>query len=235
MTLRHFRWLIILALLSGCETPIQERGNILDPKEVDRIRVGRSTQKEVKELLGSPTLVNMYNKNRWLYVHDRRHKGTRAVNRLEITFDYNGVVQNVQRNFQDGVMDPTALPDDKKPSWWQAALRMGPEIGVPERGKDIPKRLAGHAGEKQKSLWERLFDFSKPQTEPPPSLVYKKDEAGWWRTMFTQDPGHASYSHMDDEEVSKLVGDSFHTSDKPAPPPATKGSDKPWWRFWSWE
>lgn len=235
MGLRHFNWLIGLLFVAGCGSVIQERGNILNPQNVDQIRIGHSTQREVRELLGSPTLVNLYHKERWLYLQDRRHKGTRAVNRLEIVFDHNGTVQDLRRNFQSQLLDPTTLPDEEKPSWWQVLMGRGPEIGVPtsSNNANIPKRIAARSGERPKTLWEKFFNNERPQAVPPPDISYKTEDSGWWKGIWSQDPTGASHSQLSEEEASKIADDPFYRPDTSATP--TPGNDKPWWRFWSSE
>lgn len=235
MRLRHFPWLVGLLFLTACETAIQERGNILNPKEVDRIRIGRTTQKEVRDLLGSPTLVNLYRKERWLYVQDRRFKGTRAVNRLEITFDRNGTVQDLRRNFQSDLMDPTTLAAEQKPSWWETVMRRGPEIGLPAGHHDpnIPKRIASRVDEKNPSFWEKFLDFSIRHQEPPPAVSFKQQEAGWWKNIWSRDPTRTNNSQLTEDEIAHMSGDEFYRPDTPASAPTDQ--DKPWWRFWSSE
>ena len=123
---RYPIWMIFFVFcfsLTACQAVLHEKGSILDPKKVAQIKVGETTQAEVKDILGVPTIVNSFQKNRWSYIQDRQFKNlqrtfSRAVNRVEITFDQRGVVQNVSHNFDKELMDPEALPAAKNDKPW---------------------------------------------------------------------------------------------------------------------
>ncbi|MBF0165198.1 MAG: outer membrane protein assembly factor BamE [Magnetococcales bacterium] len=117
------RALIVALALAGCQAQIHESGIILDEDALHRIHAGSTTRGQVLELLGPPTLVNPYRGNRWLYVQDRKFKNmqrtfARVANRVEITFDRAGVVQEVQKNFSDKPWDPTTLPEADSDKGW---------------------------------------------------------------------------------------------------------------------
>ena len=119
----HGVFLAALLLMSGCQAMIHEKGTILDPKQVESIQVGRTTQAEVRHLLGRPTFVNNFRAERWIYIQDRQFKNlqrtfSRAANRLEITFDAAGYVSEINRNFSDTLLDPTTLPEAQNDQSW---------------------------------------------------------------------------------------------------------------------
>jgi outer membrane protein assembly factor BamE len=60
---------IVLLALSGCLRKMNiEQGNILTPEQVSKIHTGM-TENQVKEVLGSPILLNTFNDNRIDYVY----------------------------------------------------------------------------------------------------------------------------------------------------------------------
>ncbi|MBF0422827.1 MAG: outer membrane protein assembly factor BamE, partial [Magnetococcales bacterium] len=115
-------FLIALSLfLTACQAVISESGNIIEPAKVDQIQAGVSNRDEVLRLLGPPTLVNSFRQERWIYIQDRKFKNmqrtfSRVANRLEITFDDNGMVKDIKRNFNETLYDPreVAKPSDEK-------------------------------------------------------------------------------------------------------------------------
>ena len=133
---RYPLWMILFVFslsLTACQAVLHEKGSILDPKKVAQIKVGETTRAEVKDILGIPTIVNAYQKNRWSYIQDRQYKNlqrtfSRAVNRVEITFDPQGVVQSVQHNFGQELMDPETLPAAKNDKPWLRWLWNGDYI-----------------------------------------------------------------------------------------------------------
>lgn len=209
-------WAVALTLpLVGCQALMQEKGNILKPEEVARIQEKKSTREEVFQILGSPAFVNTYQPNRWIYIHDRRFEGFRMVNRLEITFDDKGVVQQVQRNFDKELKDPRDLagydentswyqrwklgkphdetklassaPPTEDRAWWKFwGKKPAPPVMASPAKKDVLDVLP-----KQPSLWERLTDFTIQGTKPKapePETTFKPEEGEWWKNIFEKDP-----------------------------------------------
>ncbi|HIJ85530.1 MAG TPA: outer membrane protein assembly factor BamE, partial [Magnetococcales bacterium] len=85
--------------LTACQAVVNESGNIIDPEKVVQIQTGLSNRDDVLKLLGPPTLINTFRQERWIYIQDRQFKNiqrtfSRVTNRIEITFDANGLVKN---------------------------------------------------------------------------------------------------------------------------------------------
>ncbi|MEO5330702.1 MAG: outer membrane protein assembly factor BamE [Magnetococcus sp. YQC-5] len=119
--------LLLALFLTGCQAQLHESGVILNPEATAKIHPGITTRAEVLERLGPPTLVNTFNSNRWLYVQDRKFQNmqrtfSRVANRIEITFDSNGVVQDIKKNFNDQVWDPTQVPEANSDKGWMSWL-----------------------------------------------------------------------------------------------------------------
>ena len=57
--------------LAGCSPKIDIRGNLPDPDILSEIKVGDISRLEVKEILGTPSSVTMFDQERWLYISER--------------------------------------------------------------------------------------------------------------------------------------------------------------------
>ncbi len=95
---------LLMALVLGACAPITAtRGNLVEPERLARIEVGRSTDEDVVDILGSPTVTGTFDDNRWYYVGQVTEQ--RAFFRPEIAsqqiiaiaFDTDGVVAAVDR------------------------------------------------------------------------------------------------------------------------------------------
>lgn len=134
MTKPYAAPILALTLLSlsilGCQAVIYEKGTILDPEAVSQIRIGETTRPQVKRLLGFPTFVNTFRNERWLYIQDRHFKNfqrtfSRTANRVEVTFDKQGRVSALRRNFGDQLLNPETLPEAQDQQSWLTWLWNG--------------------------------------------------------------------------------------------------------------
>ncbi|MBF0142572.1 MAG: outer membrane protein assembly factor BamE [Magnetococcales bacterium] len=185
---------------------MHEKGTILDPAAVATIKTGVTTSAEVRQLLGSPTLINAFREERWVYIQDRRYRNiqrtfSRVANRLEITFDAEGVVAGVKRNFDDALLDPNDLPvsgKNRERGWWSWFWdweNADIEPAYPPRAEAPPfdpdkSGLTAQEGEKR--WWERVFSWNRPSTStevaPPPDTTFSDRDTGWWQGLFRADP-----------------------------------------------
>lgn len=84
-------------LLSGCNTYKMEiqQGNYISREELATVRPGMS-EAQVREILGTPLLVDDFHKDRWDYVF-YLHSPGEAVKRSSATvFFQNGVVRDIR-------------------------------------------------------------------------------------------------------------------------------------------
>lgn len=87
----------LLLALTGCAT-IDNRGHVVEPDQLESIKVGVSTKEQVAELLGSPSSVSTFGNKTWYYMSETTQ--TRAFlnptilksNATRITFDDQGRV-----------------------------------------------------------------------------------------------------------------------------------------------
>lgn len=123
VNLTRFFFLAILLTLTACQATLHEKGTVLDTDRLAQIKVGSTTRAEVKNLLGVPTIVNSFRRDRWVYVQDRQVKNiqrtfSRVINRVEITFDNRGVVEDIQHNFGEALLNPQTLPEARNTQNW---------------------------------------------------------------------------------------------------------------------
>lgn len=179
--------LILFALsflsLTACQAVIHEKGTILDPRKVALIQVGQTTRAQVKEMLGVPTFGDNFRRDRWSYIQDRQLKNlqrtfSRAINRVEVTFDKRGVVQKIQHNFGEALMDPITLPEaQNNQSWFRwlwggEYMRPAIKSQQTENASQVSEATASEANAPSEA----------PETE---SLEKSPEESGdkkpWWR------------------------------------------------------
>lgn len=88
---------LLASLLQACilYVPNVEQGNILTKDMIDKVKVGQSEQ-QVRFLLGSPLVQDVFHKDRWDYVYTLKKGRSKKVDqkRLTIIFD-NGVVSKI--------------------------------------------------------------------------------------------------------------------------------------------
>ncbi|MBF0152485.1 MAG: outer membrane protein assembly factor BamE [Magnetococcales bacterium] len=193
--------LILLAMLfnlaiSSCQTLTQEQGNILDPQKVAQIREGRTTRKDVLGLLGSPTIVNSFKPNRWIYLQDSRFDKFRAINRVEIEFDKQGVVRFVTRNFGDDIWNPqqlSATEQDRSFRYLRNLMEndvrdLTPNAITANQHVPLVATTQSPGGVSHKpSFLERLFSRWK-STPAKPDTSFSPTESGWWQGIWSSDP-----------------------------------------------
>lgn len=182
---------IIALLVTACQPVLKEKGNILEPDKVATLQSGVTTRAQVLKALGSPTLVNSFQKERWIYIQERLFDGKRVVNRLEIEFDAQGRVREVQRNFDDQLLDPqtAAVTEEDPSSWrriWNAWTRDDKRVAVKAREGE-PSSWEGIIN--PPSWWQRVFNREQyAASQPAPEVTYAPEESGWWQGMWERDP-----------------------------------------------
>ncbi len=105
-----------LLLLGGCsffQAPSQVRGNRIDPDDLKELVGGTSTKADATALLGSPTARASFDDNRWIYISSvtrpriGRVQGVLSQNVVVLTFNDQGVLQNVEQLNQDDALPAT--------------------------------------------------------------------------------------------------------------------------------
>jgi len=88
---------LFASLLQACilYVPDVEQGNILTKEMVDKVKVGQSEQ-QVRFLLGSPLVQDVFHKDRWDYVYTLKKGRSKKVDQQRLTIIFNnGVVTKV--------------------------------------------------------------------------------------------------------------------------------------------
>lgn len=86
--------LLVLAL-TGCIRKISiEQGNVMTPEMTNQLHIGMS-EEEVKNVMGSPMLLNTFNNNRIDYVYTfKPGNGTMTEKKMTLSFQ-NGLLKNI--------------------------------------------------------------------------------------------------------------------------------------------
>lgn len=63
--------LSVSALLSGCTPKIDVRGNLPDPERLAEITPGEFSAQEIREILGTPSSIAVFDQETWFYVSER--------------------------------------------------------------------------------------------------------------------------------------------------------------------
>jgi len=102
---RLIEWLAAVlcgAILVGCSNPIVQQGNLPSHEAVQQIQPGTTDKETVTRLLGSPSTVAAFDNNTWYYISQTTQSvaflkpETLDQHVLAVTFDKNGVVQDVK-------------------------------------------------------------------------------------------------------------------------------------------
>lgn len=79
--------IILIGLLAGCTLiykPDIEQGNILTPEMLEKVKTGM-TREQVRFVLGSPLITDVFHKNRWDYYYTFRLRGKKISKQSRIT------------------------------------------------------------------------------------------------------------------------------------------------------
>lgn len=64
-------FLSLIMLLAGCTPSVNTRGNLFDPKLMDKITVNQTSATEVRTILGPPTSQEMFSGKGWFYMGEQ--------------------------------------------------------------------------------------------------------------------------------------------------------------------
>ncbi len=89
---------IVVLALTGCVRKISiEQGNVMTPEMSNQLHIGMN-EEEVKNVMGSPMLLNTFNDNRIDYVYTfKPGNGTMTEKKMILSFK-NGVLTNISGN-----------------------------------------------------------------------------------------------------------------------------------------
>jgi len=110
----RFAAVALLALLAGtaaCTSQVSTHGHRLDAAALAQIEPGRSSQRDVVQLLGSPSSLATFDDRTWYYVSQRTESHTFyyrtvvAQDVVAIVFDDQGVVNRVDHHDLNGATE----------------------------------------------------------------------------------------------------------------------------------
>lgn len=93
--------LAFAALLAACSPTVQEHGQRLNEADLAALRPGVTTREEVAQILGSPSTVDPFDPNTWIYVTQKMEKvafrtDLKDQQVLVLRFDERGVLRTVE-------------------------------------------------------------------------------------------------------------------------------------------
>lgn len=72
------------------------QGLVLTPEIIDKIKIGMSKNK-IKNLIGSPTIIDPFHKNRWDYINKSRINGKTTTTNLVLFFSTENILQSIKK------------------------------------------------------------------------------------------------------------------------------------------
>ena len=98
-----------IALVAGCATSVEQRGNLPTQEKIAEVHPGTTTKDEVIKILGSPSSVSIFNDKSWYYISRRTGQiaffDPNVVDQQVyiVNFDNQGVVRAVDhKGLEDG-------------------------------------------------------------------------------------------------------------------------------------
>ena len=94
-------FLVIASLVNGCAQPIELHGNRINSESLKSIIPGKSTDKDVLKILGTPVIKQEYGSQKWIYIRNKSQKaifsGTKFLERIvvRISFNEKGVATSI--------------------------------------------------------------------------------------------------------------------------------------------
>ena len=134
--MKRHRWctlgpgaLILAAtMLAGCTANVSTHGHSIDPADLERIQPGITSREEVERVLGSPSTIGTFEKERWFYISQRNEvmsfykADITAQDVVRIDFDASGIVTDVRTHGLE--MAQAIEPDPNK------TRTLGNELGA---------------------------------------------------------------------------------------------------------
>ena len=139
---RLFRSVFLLTLLAGCSSVPRivneykidvQQGNVLSQEMVSQLRPGLSKD-QVRFILGTPMLIDMFHSDRWDYVY-RLQKGkdlSVETRRFSVFFDGEGKLYRVAGDVVAAQGNEETVPDEKSRVIDLGSVPAGAPIPPPE-------------------------------------------------------------------------------------------------------
>ncbi|MBF0194775.1 MAG: outer membrane protein assembly factor BamE [Magnetococcales bacterium] len=221
LNLPRIIFFILLIALAGCQARLQDTGTMIKPEDINKIVVGVTSFQEVKKLLGPATIVNTFRRERWIYIQDRRYKNlqrtfSRAANRIEITFNNQGIVEKIERNFGESLIDPEKDKYSELKSRWGSWFWDGGYERPADQQQETPETEGDVEAEGEESENDTEGLISAPITEDIQENKADSDP----NSDTTQDKSVKNNTDDEINEKDKMLNDN------------ESQKAKAWWRFW---
>jgi outer membrane protein assembly factor BamE (lipoprotein component of BamABCDE complex) len=101
----------LVVAVTGCQTMVDQRGNLPDAEKVARITPGVTKKDTVTELLGTPSSVGTFDDHTWYYISKRTEQWAflepKTVDQqvVIVDFDDQGTVKDIRRTGLDDHRD----------------------------------------------------------------------------------------------------------------------------------
>jgi outer membrane protein assembly factor BamE (lipoprotein component of BamABCDE complex) len=112
---------LVAAMLAGCSSFVDQRGNLPDEERLAQIAPGVSTREEVQQLLGTPSSTGTFDDGTWYYISKRTEQWaflaptTVEQNVIAIDFDDSGRVAAIRHRGLDDARE-VAMVDRATPT-----------------------------------------------------------------------------------------------------------------------
>lgn len=122
---------IIIPLISSCLSTVDKRGYTLDTEALNTVQIGKSSQKDVHDALGSPSSSSNLGDETWFYISNTSEyiaftKPKIKQQRVDsIAFDKDGIVKS-KRVYTEADLHNIKISEDKTPT-------AGNELGLAEQ------------------------------------------------------------------------------------------------------
>ena len=225
--------LSIAAALSGCQQreliipkvpglePYRitiQQGNYISQEMVAQLKVGM-TREQVRFVLGTPLLQDVFHADRWDYVFYRDVPGAKREQRnLSVVFEKDLLARVIGDLVppEGAAPQPTGFVPQIKPEAPAAAAKPAPAAPKPAAESATP------AGEPPRPG----FDLARPSTEPakPPAIVEPAETKQNWRTA-SDEPETAPAA-----ETAKPADEKKADENKTEESKAGQPQEKSWWQ-----
>lgn len=92
---------LLLALTVACSPTLNTRGNLVENDKLKGFEAGVTTQQEISQTLGSPSMIDPFDKNLWFYIGEQTETEAffapkvTARRVVKVQFDDTGILESV--------------------------------------------------------------------------------------------------------------------------------------------
>ncbi len=169
--------LLILLLIAGCSSVPSllykidvQQGNVITQEMVEKLKPGM-TKSQVRFVLGSALIDDVFHKNRWDYVYRLVQQGVLVEEyKLTVFFDEDEKLARTEGDFSDSFasVSPKLIEPAKFPAEDKQEIELSSEPAIPSTEQDGPTVLAVEKENDVDSLSELTSPSAVEDVMPPP-------------------------------------------------------------------